>query len=124
MEIRKASAGDMPAISKLISEYPDELMQDHLPPAEAFFVATENEEVVGCCALEIYSRRLAEVRSLAVRKDFQHKGIAKQLIQTCVTLAKENDVYELFCITGNPDFFQKRGFGSFKKEKYALIKIL
>jgi len=124
MDIRKASATDMPAILKLIGAYPDELMQDNLPPADAFFIAIENEEIVGCCALEIYSKRLAEVRSLAVRKDFQHKGIAKQLIRACTAQAKENAVYELFCITGNPDFFEKQGFGSFKKEKYALIKIL
>lgn len=124
MVIRKASPKDMPAILELIGTYPDELMQDNLPPAEAFFVAIENGEVVGCCALEIYSKRLAEVRSLAVRKDFQRKGIAKQLIRACTALAKESAVYELFCITGNPDFFEKQGFGSFKKEKYALIKIL
>ena len=124
MEIKKASATDMPAILELIGKYPDELMQDNLPPAEAFFIAIENGSVVGCCALEIYSRRLAEVRSLAVAKDFQHRGIAKQLIRACGARAKESAVYELFCITGNPDFFEKQGFGSFKKEKYALIKIL
>ena len=114
----------MPVIRKLIGEYPDELMQDNLPPAEAFFVAIENEGVVGCCALEIYSKRIAEVRSLAVTKPFQRRGIAKQLIQACAAVAKENDVYELFCITGNPDFFQRQGFGTFRKEKYALIKLL
>jgi len=114
----------MPAILKLIGEYPDELMQDNLPPADAFFVAENEGLVVGCCALEIYSRRLAEVRSLAVAKDFQRRGIAKQLIRACIAAAKEHAVYELFCITGNPDFFQKQGFGTFKKEKYALIKIL
>src|SRR3989338_333412 len=124
MLIRKASSTDMPAILKLIGEYPDELMQDNLPPADAFFVAENEGLVVGCCALEIYSRRLAEVRSLAVAKDFQRRGIAKQLIRACIAAAKEHAVYELFCITGNPDFFQKQGFGTFKKEKYALIKIL
>jgi len=43
----------MPAILELIGKYPDELMQDNLPPAEAFFIAIENGSVVGCCALEI-----------------------------------------------------------------------
>ncbi len=114
----------MPAIRGLIREFPDTLMQDNLPPSEAFFVATEGERIVGCCALEIYSKRLAEIRSLAVTKDFQRKGIAKQLIQTCVAEAKEHGVYEILCITGTQDIFEKYGFGPFNKEKYALIKIL
>lgn len=123
MNIRKASSKDMPAILKLIGEYPDKLMQNHLPRASAFFVATEGRQVVGCCALEVYSKRLAEIRSLAVTKNFQGKGIAQQLIRACLQAAKKNDVCEILCITGAPRVFEKYGFGTFKKEKYALIKI-
>ncbi|MDO8552959.1 MAG: GNAT family N-acetyltransferase [bacterium] len=114
----------MPAILGLIHEFPDTLMQDNLPPSEAFYVATEGETIVGCCALEIYSTRLAEIRSLAVTKIFQRKGIAKQLIDTCVTEAQKHNVYELLCITGIQGVFERYGFGPFNKEKYALIKIL
>lgn len=122
--VRKASPKDMPAILELIGEYPAKLMQDNLPRANAFFVATEGKKIVGCCALEVYSKRLAEIRSLAITLDYQHKGIAKRLIRTCVATAKKNGVYEILCVTGTPSIFERYGFGPFKKEKYALIKIL
>lgn len=124
MKIRRASSKDMPAILGLIGEYPDKLMQNHLPRASAFFVAIERTQVVGCCALEVYSKRLAEIRSLAVTRDFQHKGVARQLIRACLRAAQKSGVYEVLCITGAPQFFEQYGFGTFKKEKYALIKIL
>ena len=99
-------------------------MQVHLPEPEEFFVAEENGTVVACCALEVYSKRLAEIRSLAVLSGYQGKGIASQLIDECLKAAKEKGVYEVISITGSPAFFEKLGFGTFNKEKYALIKII
>jgi N-acetylglutamate synthase-like GNAT family acetyltransferase len=130
MEIRAARTADASAIMALIRSFPDQLMQDHLPDPDAFFVAEEFDpstgsgQVIGCCALEIYSKRLAEVRSLAVAQKHQGKGIASALVDACVGRAKERGVYEVLSITGTPAFFEKHGFGTFHQEKYALIKIL
>src|SRR3989338_164209 len=124
MKIRKATRKDFSAILKLIREYPDKLMQNHLPKPGEFFVAIEDSKIVGCCALEVYSKRLAEIRSLAVTKSFQGKGIATKLIETCLRLAKKRGAYEVLSITGASKLFKKNGFGTFNKEKYALIKIL
>lgn len=124
MKIRKASSKDLPAIIELIKEYPDKLMQDHLPRAGSFLVAVADKKVVGCCALQIYSKRLAEIRSLAVTKEFQGKGIATALINACLALAKKKEVYEVLTITGVTQLFEKHGFGTFNKERFALIKIL
>ncbi|MDO8522650.1 MAG: GNAT family N-acetyltransferase [bacterium] len=124
MVIRKASSKDMPAILKLIGEYPGQLMQSHLPKASEFLVAIESQHIVGCCALAIYSTRLAEIRSLAVNKKFQGRGIGTQLIKSCLKAAKKKRVYEVISLTSAPDLFKKHGFGAFNKAKYALIKIL
>ncbi|MCR4280747.1 MAG: GNAT family N-acetyltransferase, partial [Candidatus Kaiserbacteria bacterium] len=80
--------------------------------------------IVGCCALEVYSKRLAEIRSLAVTRRYQGKGIATKLIETCLELAKKRGAYEVLSITGASKLFKRNGFGTFNKEKYALIKIL
>ena len=80
--------------------------------------------MVGCCALEIYSTRLAEIRSLAVAKDHQGMGIATSLIKECLQEAKKKKVYEVLGITGAVSLFEKNGFRTFNKEKYALLKIL
>ena len=124
VEIRQATAADFGSIAQLIAQYPETLLQEHLPEPETFFVALENDTIVGCCALEIYSKRLAEVRSLAVQKGFQSKGIGTALIERCLMAAKERGVYEVLTITGANSLFEKHGFGTFKNEKFALIKVL
>jgi amino-acid N-acetyltransferase len=124
MQIRKATADDFPSIVELIKQFPDKLMQDHLPKPEEFTVALENNRVVGCCALEVYSKRLAEIRSLAVAQEFQGNGVASTLIETCLTEAKEKNIYEVLTVTGSSALFEKQGFGTFNNEKYALLKIL
>ena len=124
MQIRKATIRDFPAIRALIRSYPDTLLQNHLPKPAAFFVAVHELRIVGCCALEIYSKRLAEVRSLAVHEKFQGKGFATQLVEQCIKHARKKKVYEILTITSELPFFEKRGFNTFNKEKYALLKIL
>jgi amino-acid N-acetyltransferase len=124
MTIRPAKVQDLPAIRKLVKSYPKQLMQYPLPKTADFFVAIENGKVVGCCALEIYSKRIAEVRSLAVQKEFQRNGIASQLIAKCISKAKKHKIYELLSITAALKLFRKQGFQTFKQEKYALLKVL
>ena len=124
MTIRKASEADFGSIKAIVAQFPDKLMQIHLPRAEEFFVAEENGAVVGCCAREVYSERLAEVRSLAVLPDHQGKGIATTLVSACIEEAKARNIYELLTITGANSLFEKQGFGTFNNEKYALIRIL
>ena len=124
MTIRNASSKDLASIRALIKAFPNKLLQDHLPPIGSFFVALAGKDIVGCCALEVYSKRLAEVRSLAVAKDHQGKGIASKLVRKCLAEAKKKKVYEVLSITGAVRRFEKQGFGTFKGEKYALLKIL
>lgn len=99
-------------------------MQIHLPRPDEFFVAEEDGTIVGCCALEVYSQRLAEVRSLAVLTDHQGRGIGSALVAKCLEEARALGIYEVLTITGATSLFEKHGFGAFNKEKYALIKML
>jgi len=124
MELRKATEADLPGIESVIRQFPEQLVQDHLPHADEFFVAIEYGKVIACCALEVYSKRLAEVRSLAVLPEHQKKGIAKQLVELCLAEAEAQNIYEVLAITGANSLFERYGFGTFKNEKFALIKIL
>ncbi len=76
ISFRPAKAGEMPSIRALLKLYPDQLAQKNLPGISSFLVATAGGKIVGCCALQVYSKRLAEVRSLAVHPDFQKRTIA------------------------------------------------
>ena len=99
-------------------------MQTHLPKSSSFFVAEQGKEIVGCCALQIYSRRLAEVRSLAVHADCRGMGVATGLITSCLERARQRKVYEVLAISGVQKLFAKFGFKTFQQEKYALLIVL
>lgn len=124
MIIRLATRGEMPAIKDLIRQYPDKLMQNHLPKSSDFMVAVVRGKLVGCCALQVYSKRLVEIRSLAVQQEFQNQGLGKKLVSKCLRRARKLGVYEVLTITSNRKFFERFGFGTFKKERLALLKIM
>jgi len=79
-------------------------------------------EIVGFAALEIYSSKLGEIRSLAVDVRFQGQGVGKQLVAECVKRANELDVLEVMAITSMEDFFKACGFDfTLPGEKKALF---
>ena len=119
--VRAAKREDMPAIRALIGRYPQQLVQQDLPRAASFVVAISAEQLVGCCALQIYSRRLAEVRSLAIDPDFMGLGIAKTLVERCLRRARERNVKQILAVSSEAAFFERCGFSTFFREKTALF---
>lgn len=122
VQVRPAAAADMAAIRGLIRMFPKQLAQQNLPRAASFFVATQGGKTVGCCALQIYSKRLAEVRSLAVAPDFQARGVASRLVERCIERARQRGVAELFAVTSATSFFGRMGFATFRGEKTAMFQ--
>ena len=115
--IRSAAADDIPAIAALIKPFVEEgsLLERTYDEFEEllpnFFVAVdENGVLVGCAALEIYSRKLAEIRSLAVSPEAQGQGVGRKLVDACVERAHERNVLEVMAITASDAFFQSCGF--------------
>lgn len=114
--LRRATEADIEPLSEFISRFvatgdllPRTLTELHdlLPN---FFIADDNGKIVGCATLEIYSRKLAEIRSLAVAPEAQGHGVGKQLVEACVELAKQHNVYEVMAISSAEEFFKKCGF--------------
>lgn len=86
------------------------------------FVAEYQAEIVGFAALEIYSSKLGEIRSLAVSDRFQRLGIGKRLVEVCLQRAHERDVLEVMAITSSEHFFKSCGFDfTLPGEKKALF---
>ncbi|OGI94390.1 hypothetical protein A3A03_03795 [Candidatus Nomurabacteria bacterium RIFCSPLOWO2_01_FULL_40_18] len=124
IKYREAKSSDWDSIKFIISLYPKILMQDHLPNWSKFFVAEADGRVVGCVAIDIYSKRIGEIRSLAVLPDYQEQGIGTHLVELCLSKAKAKSVSEIITITGTEKLFQKFGFSTFNNERIALFKIL
>jgi N-acetylglutamate synthase-like GNAT family acetyltransferase len=119
--VRPAVVEDMPLIRGLIREYPKRLVQKDLPRTPSFFVAELAGRVVGCCALQIYSRRLGEVRSLAIHPEFRGMGIGRKLVAACQARARERGVKQLLAVTSEVMFFECCGFKTFFGERIALF---
>jgi amino-acid N-acetyltransferase len=111
----------MPSIRALLRLYPEQLAQQNLPRISSFFVATAGDRIIGCCALQIYSKRLAEVRSLAVDSTFQRRGVASRLVALCKQRARSRGVKELFAVTSQTGFFERAGFATFRRERTAMF---
>ena len=114
--ISKAGTTDLVDLSDFIKPFVDsgEILPrtfDELDDLlETFFIARVDGRLVGCAALEIYSKKLCEVRSLAVDPTTQGLGIGKQLVTACVELAMQEGVYEIMAISSAEDFFKSCGF--------------
>jgi len=124
MNIREALPKDSKKIKALIAKYPKQLLQTNLPRLKDFFVAEKNGEIIACCALQVYSKRMAEIRSLMVGRRYWRQGIATKLIKECLKKAKKLKVYEVLSVTGSVLLFENQGFKMFNNEKYALLKIM
>ncbi len=74
------------------------------------FIAELNGEVVGFAAVEIYSKKLAEIQCLAVSEKCRRKGVGRQLVSLCVERAKTEKVREVMAITATEALFQDCGF--------------
>lgn len=86
------------------------------------FVAVCRGQIVGFAALEIYSEKFSELRSLAVDPAYQGQGIGRRLVQACLDLAKQRNVFEVMAITSTDEFFRRCGFDfTLPGEKKALF---
>lgn len=116
MEIKKANIEDIEKIQKLINAF---AKQDLMLPRSLnelyenirdFWVAKVHDKVVGCCALHISWDNLAEIKSLAVAKSHQGKGVGKELILRSILEAKQLGAKKVFVLTYKPAYFKKFGF--------------
>jgi len=88
--IRRARPGESEAIARFIRPFVEDgkLLDRTYEELEHWidnlFIADREGEIVGCAALEVYSRKLAEIRSLAVAPSVQGTGVGKQLVNACV----------------------------------------
>lgn len=114
--VRRATVQDVDALHAFIEPFVTQgrllpRTQDELEDlTENGFLAEASGQIVGFAALEIYSTKLAELRSLAVSNAFQGRGVGKALVQACVDLARQKRVFEVMAITSSDEFFQRCGF--------------
>ncbi|WP_319470360.1 N-acetyltransferase [uncultured Pseudodesulfovibrio sp.] len=116
--IRKARIEDVKIIHRLLihQEEHDGLvlprsysqLYSHL---RDFYVTTdENDNVTGCCALNIIWENLAEIRSLVVLPEHRGKGLGRKLVDACLSEAVTLGIFKVYTLTVQTEFFAHLGF--------------
>ena len=114
--LRKARVRDLPGIAGLIEvatkrgRILKRTMKDLRKTVRHFWVVERDGAVIACCALEVYNKKLAEVRSLVVHHGEEGKGIATLLIEHCLREARRRKIYEVLAITDRENLFRRQGF--------------
>ncbi len=125
--LRNATRDDIGAIQHLININLDKLLPRRddelceLIDSNTFWVVEDAGEIVGCCCLEVYSAKIAELRSLAVREDCRGKGYGEALVNVAIEEANRRNVRQVLVVTSTLEFFEKMNFGQCLNEKYALF---
>ncbi len=122
--LRKAKVKDAQDIFKILQSY---AIKGILLPRSLnsiyenirdFFVYEEEGKIVGIGSLHVYWEDLAEIKSLAVLEEYQHKGIGRKIVERCIQDAKELGIKKIFALTYVPEFFQKLGFKITDKSEF------
>ncbi len=113
---RKAILPDVPAIHALISHYADtglllpRTVGELCENVRDFTVVEQKGNVIGCGALHLYGRHLAEVRSIAVQSDKQRQGAGSKLIDALLEEAGRHQIARVCLFTRSPKYFARLGF--------------
>ncbi len=114
--IRKADIKDVPKMQGLIAGFAKKDLMlarsliDLYENIRDYFVAEQEKVVIGCCALHICWKDLAEVKALAVDEDIHGNGVGRRLVKEALKDAKALSIKKIFCLTYVPGFFKAFGF--------------
>lgn len=116
VEVRRARTADVDGIAALVSAHAGAglLLEKNLvtlfEDVQEFRVATDGGRVVGCGALHVLWRDLAEVRTLVVDPVCRGRGVGGALLSALLDGARELGVGRVFCLTFETAFFGAYGF--------------
>ncbi len=126
--IRKALINDIEAIYHLLNDFGREGLLLSRPLSKLYdnirnfsvYVDESDDQVAGCCALAVCWKDLAEIRSLAVRKDHWRRGIGTQLVKAALAEADMFNIKRVFVLTYEVDFFASFGFSVIDKNELPI----
>lgn len=126
--LRPAIEADLDAVIQLLRPFVEQRKVLRRTRAETAallttgFVAEWEGQIVAFSAVEIYSKKLAEIQCLTVRDEHQGRGIGRALVRQCVELARQRGVMEVMAISSSEKFLHDLGFDySLPDQKRALF---
>lgn len=114
--IRFANINDAQKIQLIVNQYAKKgemlliSLNEIYEKIYEFLLWEDNDGIKGVCALHPTWNDTAEIRSLAVDKDFKRQGIGTALLQASLERAKKIGFQKVFALTYRKDFFESCGF--------------
>jgi amino-acid N-acetyltransferase len=119
--VEKARISDVTQIHQIINAFAAKGVMLPRPLSELYenirdyVVVRAGEQVTGCAALHVSWDDTAEVRSVAVVDEKQRQGVGSVLVKACLDEAKELGIATVFCLTYQPEFFERFRFSQVDK---------
>jgi amino-acid N-acetyltransferase len=116
VQVRKATVRDVPTMASIINHWASQgimLAKSHhqlYQYIRDFVVATHGDAVIGCGALHVVWEDLAEVRSVAVMKEWHGKGVGRLMLAHLLDEARDLGLPHVFALTYRQAFFAHAGF--------------
>lgn len=115
-QIDEAQLADVPQIYALLRDYSTQEIL--LPRSEGdiyrslrdFLVIREENRVIACGSLMIFTAELGEIRSLAVSPDSKNSGLGKCMVIHIEQQARRLGLQKLMALTYVEGFFRKLGY--------------
>lgn len=82
---------------------------------EHFRVAEVEGQIIGCAQLALFTRGLAEVKSLVIEAAARGRGVGGLIVAALVEHARAQNVRRIFALTDNVRFFRRQGFREVSK---------
>jgi len=90
---------------------------DLLADLDNFFIASDNDHVIGAVGLEMYNN-YGLLRSLVVNKDYRNEKIAARLVRRLEKKAKDLGIDCIYLLTETaPGYFTKNGYEKIRREQ-------
>lgn len=98
---------------KLLPRSKTEIIQS----LQEFIVVLDDQTIIGCAGLQIYTADLGEIRTLIVDDQFQGSGAGRLLVEHLIMRAQNIGLKRLMALTYVPIFFHKIGFDTVEREQ-------
>ena len=117
VSVRAARLEDVATMFELLDGYAriglvlPRTIQDVYRNVREFVVAVdENDKVIGCGGLRVYSPVMGEIIALAVNERCHGMGVGRRIVETLLEQARAMDMCRVFAMTLQEGFFHKLGF--------------
>ncbi len=112
---KPATVAHAEGIARLLSNYGQQgIIQrsesEILSQISQFFVIENQNSVIGCVAIEVFTTELGEVRSLAVDPVYKNQNLGETLLAAVEAYARQLGLSKMMALTYIESFFHKYGY--------------